>query len=346
MFNGGQSSGLLTLLDLDNSSKYRGSIAKRRVILMAATGLATQQSFVLLNRDLLLYAIFIFLFGSGIFSVGADATPEQTLQNSAGNFISQMFWPLVFANSVLLAALCKANLRGLLLALAWLLPLMIWIMASVYWSAFPDLTIRRAGREVIQLVGIVLLISTYSRQTEILRIIFLAFLTILFADLASIPFPSFSYSEIGFKGIHGHKNGLGGLCLFALPLFGLAIFDRRIARWPLTAALASICAVVYCFFHIQRPLLDFPGWLLFYLFAWLGTPLDGPVQGCVHHNLFPHCRCCDYRRARDRPGGNRSLFDRRSDPDWKNGPLAVCIIPMGRKPVFGSRLWRVVASRA
>ena len=80
--------------------------------------------------------------------------------------------------------------------------------------------------------------------------------------------------------------------------------------------------------------------------CWLGTPLDGPVQGCVHHNLFPNCRRHDYRRARDRPGGNRSLFDRRSDPDWKNGPLAVCLVPMGRKPVFGSRLWRVVASGA
>ena len=160
---------------------------------MAATGLTTQQSFVLLNRDLLLYAIFIFLFGSGIFSVGADATPEQMLQIALEMSLASCFGHRF---RKLGASRCarQGQLAGIVIALAWLLPLMIWITASVYWSAFPDLTFRRAGREVIQLISIVLLVSTYSRQTEILRIIFLAFLTILFADLASIPFPSFSDS--------------------------------------------------------------------------------------------------------------------------------------------------------
>ena len=204
---------------------------------MASSEFAIQRSFVLLNRDLLLYAIVLFEFGLGVLSIGSSGSAL----SSTGNVIVQVFWPIVFANSVLLAALRKGNLPRVLLALGWLLPLMIWIMASSYWSAFPDLTIRRAGREVIELVSIVLLISTYSRQTEPLRIIFLAFLTVLFADLLLIPFPSLSYFE-GFKGIHGHKNGTGGFYFLALPLFALAIFDRRIAQWPLTAILASICS--------------------------------------------------------------------------------------------------------
>jgi exopolysaccharide production protein ExoQ len=206
---------------------------------MAASGSATERSLFVLNRDFLLFAIFIYISGYAIFSGGFGIAET----SSAGNLLSQLFWPLVFANSVLLAALRKGTLPGLLRAFGWLLPLTIWIMASYYWSAFPDLTIRRAGREVIELVSIVLLMSTYSRPTEILRIIFLAFLTILLADVASIPFPSISNSEIGFRGIHGHKNGLGEFCFFALPLFALAVFDRRIAHWRSTAALASICAV-------------------------------------------------------------------------------------------------------
>ena len=44
-------------------------------------------------------------------------------------------------------------------------------------------------------------------------------------------------------GIHGHKNGAGGFYFLALPLFFLAIFDRRIAQWPYTAMFASVCAV-------------------------------------------------------------------------------------------------------
>ena len=177
--------------------------------------------------------------------------------SSTGNVVSQVFWPLVFANSVLLAALRKGNLPGVSWALGWLLPLTIWIMASYYWSAFPDLTICRAGRQVIELVSLVLLMSSYSRQTEPLRIIFLAFLTILFGDLASIPFPSISYSPIGFMGIHGHKNSLGGFCFLALPLFALAIFDRRIARWSFTAGLALFFTVGLLLFSRSKTAMDF-----------------------------------------------------------------------------------------
>jgi hypothetical protein len=129
---------------------------------MAANSFETQRSVVLLNRDLLWSAIILFPFFGGFSAGGGDGS-------SAGNALSQVFWVSVFANSVLLAALRKGNLPGVLWALGWLLPLAIWIVASFYWSAFPDLTIRRAGREVIELVSIVLLISTYSHQTEPLR---------------------------------------------------------------------------------------------------------------------------------------------------------------------------------
>ena len=239
---------------------------------MAASG-TTERSLVFLNRDFLLYAIFIFLFGPGLFSVGSDAKADA--YDSSGNIISQAFWPLVFVNSMLLAGLRKGNLSRLLLPLGWLLPLTIWIMASFYWSAFPDLTIRRAGREVIELISIVLLISTYSRQTELLRIVFLAFLTVLFADLASIAFPSISYSEAGFMGIHGHKNGLGGFCFVALPLFALAIFDRGIAAWRLTALLATICAAGLLLFSHSKTAIGLFGVTSICLFAgwalrWMG----------------------------------------------------------------------------
>ena len=100
---------------------------------MATSGFATQRSFIILNRDLLLYAILIFLYGPVLPSAGASPL------SSSGSFTSQAFWLLVFANSMVLAALRKGNLPGLVLALGWLLPLTIWIMASYYWSAFPDL---------------------------------------------------------------------------------------------------------------------------------------------------------------------------------------------------------------
>jgi exopolysaccharide production protein ExoQ len=244
---------------------------------MAASGLATERSLFLLNRDFLLYAIFIFLSFAGIFAAEGSAYAT----TSAGNLINQAFWPLVFANSALLAALRKGNLPRLLLALFWLSPLIIWIMASYYWSAFPDLTIRRAGREVVELVTIVLLVSTYSHQTELLRILFLAFLTVLFADLASILVPSISHSELGFRGIHGHKNGLGGFYLFALPLFAFAIFDRRISQWRSTAALASICTVGLLAFSRSKTAVGLVGVTSILLFACWALRRMGRYKGVV-----------------------------------------------------------------
>jgi exopolysaccharide production protein ExoQ len=239
---------------------------------MAANGFETQRSFVLLNRDLLFFIVFIFPF-SGLFLPGGASE-----SSNAGSALSQVFLVSVFANSVFLAALRKGNLPGLLWALGWLLPLMIWITASFHWSAFPDLTIRRAGREVIELVSIVLVMSTFSHRTEPLRILFLAFLTVLFADLASIPFRS-SYSQLGFMGIHGDKNGLGGFCFIALPLFALAIFDRRIARRRLTAAFASICTVGLLLFSHSKTAIGLSGATTILLFAVWALRWTGQYKG-------------------------------------------------------------------
>jgi O-antigen ligase len=224
---------------------------------MAASGFETQRSVVLLYRDLLWSAIILFpFFGGLVSSGGGDAS-------SGGSALLQVFWLSAFANSVLLAALRKGNLPGVLWALGWLLPLVIWIVASFFWSAFPDLTIRRAGREVIELVSVVLVISTFSHKTEPLRILFLAFLTVLFADLAAIPFGLSG----GFNGIHGNKNALGAFCFFALPLFALAIFDRRIARWRLTGAFASICTVGLLLLSHSKTAIGFSGVTTILIFA-------------------------------------------------------------------------------
>jgi len=187
--------------------------------------------------------VFTFSFGSAFLQSDSLSSSGGAL-SSSGNTMIQVFWFVVFANSVLLAALCRVKLLEALRAMGWLLPLMVWIISSIYWSAYPDLTIRRAAREELELICIVLLMCAYSRPTEPLRIIFLSFMTIFLFDLPSFAFPSFSFSSnpTGFRGIHGHKNVAGEFYFLALPLFILAIFDRTIAVGRRTAMLTSICA--------------------------------------------------------------------------------------------------------
>jgi putative transposase len=90
---------------------------------------------------------------------------------------------------------------------------------------------------ITRLIGV---ICTHSHRTEPLRIIFLAFATLVVLDVASLAIPSRSFSSDppGFVGVHGHKNVAGEFYFFALPLFGLAIFDRSMAIGRYVAPLA------------------------------------------------------------------------------------------------------------
>jgi O-antigen ligase len=214
-------------------------------------------------------------------------------------------------------------------------------VASFFWSAFPDLTIRRAGREVIELVSVVLVISTFSHKTEPLRILFLAFLTVLFADLAAIRFGSFG----GFNGIHGNKNALGAFCFFALPLFALAIFDRRIARRRLIGAFASICTVGLLLLSHSKTAIGLSGATTILIFAGWALRWTGQYKGVFAIIYFMIAAATTIvvvatglEDTLTLLTGNPTLTGRTT--------LWQCLISMGRKPVFGSRLRRVVASGA
>jgi O-antigen ligase len=182
---------------------------------------------VRLNRDALLFVIMsgvIFLF-------------------SGGNTVNQVFSLATFLNTVLLVALYRVPVQKIWQIACWLLPLMIWIILSAYWSEFPDITLRRAIRQELEVFSVLLLICTYSYRTEPLRILFLSFAAVALLDFASLAVPSFSFSQDtpGFKGFHNHKNNAGEFYFYALPLFGLALFDRSIGIGRYVALLAALC---------------------------------------------------------------------------------------------------------
>jgi O-antigen ligase len=172
----------------------------------------------------------------------------------SGNSIIQAFSLASFFCTALLAVLLKVKMLDLFRTIFWLLPMMAWIISSTYWSAYPELTIRRAGREDLELLSIILLICTYSRTIEPIRIIFFSFLTILLMDLVSLSFPSFSYSSspAGFMGIHGHKNIAGEFYFLAIPLFVLAVFDRGMLVWRPMAIFASIFGAALLLFSNSK----------------------------------------------------------------------------------------------
>src|SRR5512133_3157831 len=113
-----------------------------------------------LGRDLVLYAVLTLTFGG--FSWLSVGGAEDAL-SSSGSLFTQLFWMLSFACSLLFAALYRVSLVDLVRSMGWVLPLMFWILLSVFWSRYPALTIRRASREELELLTIGLLICTYTR---------------------------------------------------------------------------------------------------------------------------------------------------------------------------------------
>jgi exopolysaccharide production protein ExoQ len=98
-------------------------------------------------------------------------------------------------------------------------PLLLVIALSTAWSDYPELTIRRASHELVEATTLALLAACFSNANVMLAIFFRAFLIIGCLDLfSSAIFPD-SFTELGFAGIHGHKNMAGQFFFVAQPVY-------------------------------------------------------------------------------------------------------------------------------
>jgi len=200
--------------------------------------------FTNLYRDFLFFGIFILICATGLSGLSDISHDKSRAVNDSSSLLTQILWLFIFANSVLLALLGRLKWHQFFRTVVWLLPLMIWIISSSLWSAYPEITIRRAAREDIELMSIMLVTCMYLRPSELSRLILISFFITSLFDLASL-FSATSYTADGFRGIHSHKNSLGEFYFLALPLFMLSIFDRVTLWVRLAAALASTAGIVF-----------------------------------------------------------------------------------------------------
>ena len=203
----------------------------------------TRRAFLELNRDLLVALFAIVLLAPPILNLLTGRFGE-TEYDSSGNPVWQVIELLAFANCIVIAPFFRVG-RGLLLfCLAPFIGMLIWVMLSVTWSAFPELTIRRGGRVIIEVVSFAILALSFSSSQGVLRVLFRIFLLINLADIISVAAPSISRTDLGFAGLHGHKNLAGEFFYMALPVFFIAIFDRSVSRYRIPAIFSFLTAAV------------------------------------------------------------------------------------------------------
>src|SRR3569832_414942 len=198
-------------------------------------------------RNLLVYGFVFYLFAFPATDL-LFGPSKASASSDAGNTFNQLILPAMFFAVCIVARSYRVSARRLWQALLPMAPFLLVMVLSTVWSVYPELTLRRASRELIEAVALVMLAACFSNARVVLRILFRAFLIIGCLDLlSSVIFPA-SLTDIGFAGIHGHKNLAGEFFVVALPIYLLGTLyteisgSRLLGLFSLVAGVAMLVA--------------------------------------------------------------------------------------------------------
>ena len=187
-------------------------------------------AFASVFRNLLLCGFILYLFAFrtpdllfGVSKAEADTT------NAAGDLFNQLTVPALFLAACILVRAYRISARRLWHALVPMAPFLLVIVLSTVWSDYPDLTLRRASNELLQTVALALLAACFSNPKAMLAVLFRGFLIIGCLDLLSYAIFPEAFTDLGFAGIHGHKNVAGQFFVVALPIYLLGALDKEIS---------------------------------------------------------------------------------------------------------------------
>jgi exopolysaccharide production protein ExoQ len=196
-------------------------------------------------RNLVLCAFILYLYAFrapelvfGVSQVDADTS------SGAGNLFNQLTIPAMFLAVCGLVHAYRIPARRLWNTLAPMAPFLVVIALSAVWSEYSELTIRRASNELLQAISLALLAACFSSATAMLAVLFRGFLIVGCLDLLSSALFPESITDLGFAGIHGHKNIAGQFFVAALPIYLLGTLDREIAGSRLLGLFSLVSGVV------------------------------------------------------------------------------------------------------
>ncbi len=186
------------------------------------------------------------LLGAVVFYLIVGDRPFQhgvTGDEFTGSTLNRLLWLSFSAVAGGLILLRFAVAVRLAIALWPLVFMMLWIAASVVWSQFPDLTIRRAIVYMMALmVGIG--IATWVRPgTAVLVTLATVLGAVMIVNiLSALVWPDVAHSRLGVTGMHSQKNGAGTVAMLAITMLA---FTVPLIRRPLHL-LAMVSLLIGC----------------------------------------------------------------------------------------------------
>jgi exopolysaccharide production protein ExoQ len=201
-----------------------------------------EKTFVNINRNVLICIFSFFLLIPPLINFVGGVRYDEMYTNSAGNTAWEIIELFTLVNCIVIALYLNITPRLMFFCLLPFAGMFIWIFLSITWSDYPWLTVRRGSRLVIEVVSFVILALSFSTSEGVLRILFRVFFGITLLDIVSIAVPSISQTDIGFAGVHGHKNLAGQFFYLALPVFFIGFLNRTVSRFRGVALFAFVSA--------------------------------------------------------------------------------------------------------
>jgi exopolysaccharide production protein ExoQ len=207
---------------------------------------AEDQPFATTVRNLLLYGLLLHLFAFEATTLFTSATESELVADAssdAGNLYNQLILPAAFGAVCILVYAYRVPVRVLSAAMLPMTPLLLVIAFSITWSAYPELTFRRASHEIVEATTLALLACCFTSANAVLVIFFRAFLIVGCLDLlSSVIFPN-ALTSLGLAGIHGHKNVAGQFFFAAIPVYFLGTLYTQICGKRWIALFALLCGI-------------------------------------------------------------------------------------------------------
>jgi exopolysaccharide production protein ExoQ len=192
-------------------------------------------------RNLLVCGIvfYLFAFTAPDLVFGVSKARGNTASDAGSTFI-QLILPAMFFASCIVGRIYRISAQRLWRAVIPMAPFLLVMVLSTLWSDYPELTLRRASRELLEAIALVTLAACFSNPRAMLGVLFRAFLIIGCLDLLSSVIFADSFTDLGFAGIHGNKNVAGEFFVVAIPIYLLGTLDKEISGSRLLALFGLI----------------------------------------------------------------------------------------------------------
>lgn len=179
------------------------------------------------DATLAIFLIYILTQGfAGLLAIGHEAGQAGS-NSSEGSLGNQIVLVCIAIAAAVSAFGMRVPIRRMWQCMWPFLPLVFVVLVSVAWSGVPDMAARRGMRFLIEFAVTLLLVVAFRRHpSRFFAIGTGVFAVILAADIVTLLFPGFSFTDIGFHGIHPHKNNAGFVALLAVPFFLIRIRNK------------------------------------------------------------------------------------------------------------------------